>query len=316
MRTLLLLALLLTQAAPPEPAGYGYPIALPGRSPADGFVIRHGYAAENTWYNPGHWHAGEDWYALEGDTGGALVLAAAAGEVRYVGANYPGRVVIVRGDDGLYAMYGHLDPRVAVRVGQRVTRGDLLGTVLAQRNARAPSHLHFEIRTFYTARAVNGPAPRYRFRCGPRCPPGPGYWPLAAPEHPAELGWRNPSHVIARRSSPDTAVVATQPASSTLTLWDAPPIGGVRAREVMTLALRPGARFRLLEVRAGPEDERAGSAAAYVLWYRLRLPGGGEGWAQAAVPSTLETGADARPSSVRFNLLPEDAERRTLNAER
>ena len=30
----------------------GYPIALPGRSPGDGLIIRHGYACENTWYNP------------------------------------------------------------------------------------------------------------------------------------------------------------------------------------------------------------------------------------------------------------------------
>ena len=37
-----------------------YPIAWPGELPGDGFRIRHGYATENTWYNPGYWHTGED----------------------------------------------------------------------------------------------------------------------------------------------------------------------------------------------------------------------------------------------------------------
>ena len=65
-----------------------------------------------------------------GDTAGARVYAVADGEVVYAGANYPGRVVIVRHADDLYSMYGHLDPALAVRVGQQVARGDLIGTVL------------------------------------------------------------------------------------------------------------------------------------------------------------------------------------------
>jgi hypothetical protein len=282
---------------------YGYPIGVAGGVPGDGFVIRHGYSVENTWYNPGYLHAGEDWYALEGDTAGAQVLAVAAGEVRYVAGNYPGRVVIVRNDDGLYAMYGHLDTRVAVRVGQRVARGELLGTVLRRRDGRAPSHLHFELRTFYTARAVNGAAPRYPFRCGRNCPPGPGYWPLEARRRPADLGWRNPLHVIARRSSPQTVVVATQPVSPALTLWSAPPDQPPAA--LGELVLRAGERFRLLGVYAGLEGARGTSAEAYVLWYRIELPDRTSGWVQAAVPSTLERGSDGRAASVRFNLIPE-----------
>ncbi len=35
-------------------------IGLPDRIPGDGFVVRHGYACENTWYNPGWLHTGED----------------------------------------------------------------------------------------------------------------------------------------------------------------------------------------------------------------------------------------------------------------
>jgi hypothetical protein len=32
---------------------YGYPMGFPGRSLGDGLLVRHGYATENTWYNPG-----------------------------------------------------------------------------------------------------------------------------------------------------------------------------------------------------------------------------------------------------------------------
>ncbi len=32
---------------------FSSPIGLPGRVLGDGFLVRHGYACENTWYNPG-----------------------------------------------------------------------------------------------------------------------------------------------------------------------------------------------------------------------------------------------------------------------
>ncbi|HET8523282.1 MAG TPA: hypothetical protein VFL82_08615, partial [Thermomicrobiales bacterium] len=44
-------------AAASQPAAtpaFTYPMALPGRPFGDGFYIRHGYATENTWYNPGY----------------------------------------------------------------------------------------------------------------------------------------------------------------------------------------------------------------------------------------------------------------------
>ncbi|MBC8078649.1 MAG: M23 family metallopeptidase, partial [Chloroflexales bacterium] len=183
------------------PARFSLPIGMPGKVKGDGLFIRHGYTAENSWYNPGYWHTGEDWYALAGDTAGAAVYAIADGIVVYAGANYPGRVVIVQHPPDLYSMYGHLDPALLVRVGQRVAAGEQIGTVL-RRADKVPNHLHFEVRTFLTAGAVNGDRPRYAFRCGPRCPPGPGYWPGSAPDHPGELGWRNPLHGIASRATP------------------------------------------------------------------------------------------------------------------
>jgi murein DD-endopeptidase MepM/ murein hydrolase activator NlpD len=293
-------------ARPPGILEYSYPIGSPGRPPGDGFFIRHGYATENTWYNPGYWHTGEDWYAVEGDTAGAEVYAISAGEVVYAGANYPGRVVIVRHPGGLFSMYGHLDPALAVGVGRQVARGDLLGTVLF-RGDETPNHLHFEVRAFLTTREVNGEAPRYGFRCGVNCPPGPGYWPIAAPDLPSDQGWRNPTHAINRRMLPEGApgevVVATRPVSPSVALWSAP-AGEAGAQPGGDLALLPGDRYPLLEVWAGAEDTRETSAHSYRLWYRIGLADGREGWVQAAVPSAFETGSDRRPSSILFNFVP------------
>jgi murein DD-endopeptidase MepM/ murein hydrolase activator NlpD len=287
-----------------------YPIGLPDRPFGDGFFIRHGYAAENTWYNPGYLHTGEDWYALEGDTAGAGVYAVADGEVVYVGSNYPGRVVIVRHADDLYSMYGHLDPALTIAVGDPVVRGQALGVVL-QRDDDVPNHLHFEIRTFLTTPEVNGARPRYDFRCGPNCAPGPGYWPLAAPDLPTALGWRNPTHVINRRAFPADAagnlgevVVAAQPITSSVTLWADIAENGTPQQAQGEIALEPGARLPLLGVRAGPEATETASAQSYVLWYRVGLADGREGWMAAAVPSAFETGSDGRPSTIQFNLFP------------
>ena len=292
------------------PLAYSYPLGIPGRPLGDGFFIRDAYAVENTWYNPGWLHTAEDWYLVEGSSVGARVYAVADGEVVYAGANYPGRVVIIKHPDGLLSMYGHLDPKLAVTVGQRVVRGQGLGTV-GPGWSRAPGHLHFEIRTFLTEQDVNGAAPRYGYRCGVNCPPGPGYWPIDAPDHPSDQGWRNPTHVIASRSlalgtsgTPGEVVVATRPVSPELTLWSDVPGGDAAPQAVETLTLQPGQRFPLLEIQAGAEDTREVSARNYRLWYRIALPDGRSGWAQAAVPSASETDTQGRPVSVRFNFFP------------
>jgi hypothetical protein len=285
---------------------FSYPIGTPGKPLGDGFFIRHGAEVENTWYNPGYWHTGEDWYAIAGDTAGAQVYAIADGEVVYAGANYPGRVVIVRHAGDLFSMYGHLDPALSVRVGQQLARGALIGTVL-RRGDETPNHLHFEVRTFLTRSEVNGAAPRYPFRCGRNCPPGPGYWPIDAPDLPSDLGWRNPTHAINRRMLPDGAsgqvVVASKPASDTIALWSAPPGDASRA-PLGELPIRPGERFTLVSVYAGLEDTRETSALAYQLWYEVELLEGRRAWVQAAVASKFETGGDGRPSSVYFNFFP------------
>jgi hypothetical protein len=299
-----------TRAQPQTVApAYGYPMGFPGRPLGDGLLVRHGYATENTWYNPCWLHTGEDWYLPEGETAGMAVYAAAAGDVVFAGSEYPGLVVIVQHPDGLYSMYGHLDYALAVEAGQSVERGQLLGTVLNLTDGLAPSHLHFELRTFFTTPEVNGNAPRYGVACGVDCPPGPGYWPIDAPEHPSVMGWRNPTHVIARRAWPDgvptdAEVILAETAPDVITLWSAP-AGDPGAEAVAELSAITGdAVFSLLEIAAGAEETTGTSAEAYRLWYHIALPTGAEGWVQAAVPSTNDTGSDGRPSSVRFDFLP------------
>jgi murein DD-endopeptidase MepM/ murein hydrolase activator NlpD len=285
------------------------PIGYPGEVLGDGFFVRHGFATENFWYNPGWYHAAEDYYVLDGNAAGAHVYAVADGEVVFAGSEYPGLVVIVQHEESLYSMYGHLAHDWAVESGP-VRRGQLIGTVYDRTDGRAPSHLHFEIRTFLSDPQINGLSPRYDAGCTFDCPPGPGYWPMGDSDHPAEMGWRNPMHVIANRAfngdipSADADVIVAQGAGPMARLWSgAPDDDGAQA--VDDLALEPGARYRLLEIAAGPEDSVETSAEAYRVWYRILITGREAGlWVQAALPSANDTGADGRPSSVQVDFLP------------
>ena len=301
-----------TSAQMASPA-FSLPIGLPGGILGDGFVIRHGYATENTWYNPGWWHTAEDWYLLEGNTAAAHVYAVADGEVVFAGSDYPGRVVIVRHADDLYSMYGHLDYQLAVETGEAVTRGQVLGPVLDRTDGRAPSHLHFEMRTFLTTPEVNGAAPRYDIGCGFECPPGPGYWPIDAPEHPSAMGWRTPTHVIARRAFPgsipdDAEVVVADGAPETMELWSLPS-DRAAAEQIGDLPIAAGDRYPLRSIATGSEASDRSSAEGYRLWYRIEAPDRDPAWVRAAVPSSADTGSDGRPSSISFILLPFDSAR-------
>jgi hypothetical protein len=295
-----------TSAQASAPA-FNLPIGQPGHVLGDGFFMRHGFACENTWYNPGWLHAAEDFYVLDGNAAGAGVYAVAHGEIVFAGSEYPGLVVIVQHAADLYSMYGHLDYSLAVERG-RVERGQLIGTVLDRADGRAPSHLHFEIRTFLTTTEVNGGSPRYSVGCGFNCAPGPGYWPIDAPEHPSAMGWRNPTHVIANRSydgaPPDVAeVIVASLAGDSAVLWSEPS-DHADAEQVGDLPLAAGDRYRLLNIATGPEASNETSAEGYRLWYRIAVPDVGRVWVQAAMPSMNDTGSDGRPSSVMFQFIP------------
>jgi hypothetical protein len=290
-----------------KPVGpvFAYPIREPGLLPGDGFIIRVGYACENAADYPGWWHTGENWHRLEGETGGAEVVAAAAGDVLFAGYDYPGPVVILRHGPDLYTQYGHLDYALDVAVGDRVQRGQRLGAVLARTDK--PGHLHFEVRTFFQVERINGDAPDYGVSCGYRCPPGPGYWPMAAPEHPSDVGWRNPTHATARRAFPNgvpagAEVVVAASVTGEIPLWSAP-ADASGAEPVGALLGRAGDRYPLLAVDAGDEASRDTGAGATRLWYRIRV-GQDAPWARAALPSDEFLGTDGRPAAVRFALLP------------
>jgi len=83
-------------------------------------------------------HGGADYRAPQGTP----VVAANAGRVALVGDYFfPGRLVALDHGLGLYTLYFHLDS-VAVSEGDRVDRGQPIGTVGATGRATGP-HLHF-----------------------------------------------------------------------------------------------------------------------------------------------------------------------------
>jgi len=85
-------------------------------------------------------HAGYDWAAPRG----TLVLAANAGRVGLVAEHFfPGRLVVLDHGLGLYTLYFHLD-EARVTAGERVDRGQPIGTVGATGRATGP-HLHFGV---------------------------------------------------------------------------------------------------------------------------------------------------------------------------
>lgn len=289
------------------------PIGWPDRIPGDGFQIGHGFACENTWFSAGWWHTGEDWYSFQGDTAGASVYAVADGEVVYADFNYPGRVVIVQHAGDLYSVYGHLDPESVVQAGRNVAAGDQLGVVLKQAPVRAPgqapSHLHYEVRTFLTNDDVNGAAPLHGVLCGFQCPPGPGYWPISASTHPSDLGWRNPTHGRLARLGEERAddlALVLNPAfeDAVIPLYNRPDDA---SRTIGELDRDDERQTMLIDVHAGEPHSIATSAEAYDAWFRVRVGEDRAGWVRAAIASDRETGTDGRPSALDVPFLIERA---------
>jgi len=91
---------------------------------------------------------------------GTPIQATANGEVTYIGwlGNY-GQTVTIRHTPDLETVYGHLH-RVYVRLGQKVVRGQQVGTMGETGRATGP-HLHYEIRK--KGQAVN-PEPYLRLQ--------------------------------------------------------------------------------------------------------------------------------------------------------
>ena len=94
---------------------------------------------EGTCYR--HFHDGLDVAAPTGTP----VVAMAGGDVTIAGRVADGAVVVqIDHGHGVLTLYGHLEPGLAVRDGDRVVAGQLLGTVGMTGRTTGP-HLHFEI---------------------------------------------------------------------------------------------------------------------------------------------------------------------------
>lgn len=297
------LSLPLTSAAAQATPAFTLPMGWDGEIPGDGTVIRHAFDVENTSLYPGWWHTGENWYLdFEGNSAGAPVYAVADGTVVFAGSDYPGRVVIIQHNGGIFSMYGHLDYALLVGEGETVSRGQLIARVLDKTDGRSPSHLHFEIRTFLIESIVNGDAPWYDYPCGYQCPPGPGYWPFSSDLLPTQVGWLNPLHVIYGRAygsdiPAGAEVIASQSAA------ELPLRRTHAAASTETVTLTPGQRLPLLEIATGAEATLDTSAGAYSIWCKVELPTGDTGWLPAVRATNEYVQTDGRPATIRIDLL-------------
>jgi hypothetical protein len=90
-----------------------------------------------------HYHNGIDLAAPLGTP----VHAAADGTVTFAGKESDGAVIVkIRHDDGHVTLYGHLNPSLDVKVGDRVTAGETIGEVGLTGVTTGP-HLHFGLYT-------------------------------------------------------------------------------------------------------------------------------------------------------------------------
>jgi hypothetical protein len=129
-----------------ERYGYGARVVWP----VDGGRISQGFGPTTFALEPpgcfegecyAHFHDGIDIAAPLGTS----VRAIAAGRVTMAGPIADGAVVVeIEHSRGVFSRYGHLEPGLAVRVGESVSAGELLGSIGLTGNTTGP-HLHFEI---------------------------------------------------------------------------------------------------------------------------------------------------------------------------
>ena len=89
-------------------------------------------------------HMGVDFVA----SAGSKVYAVLSGEVTEVGNNYlQGNYVIITHDNGLKSVYSSLGEEVAVKKGDSVKKGDIIGVVGSSSYSELEegNHLHFEL---------------------------------------------------------------------------------------------------------------------------------------------------------------------------
>ena len=132
---------------PTEPAEPSTPKRLTTVRPVDGETL-YAYAADHLAFN----ETTKDWRTHEGiDLSAAIgqdVVAAADGSVYTIYEDESlGMTVVLRHTDGYTTHYSNLDEEVAVKVGDTVEAGTVLGTVgqTACIETAAQPHLHFAV---------------------------------------------------------------------------------------------------------------------------------------------------------------------------
>jgi len=192
----------LTQVDPTDAALlFQYPLDLVEEHPHDADFGEYRTA------QGGMFHAAEDYWR----PAGTAVLAIADGEVSYSGTmgGYGWLVIVDHPEMNIYSLYGHLSPsRWRADLGP-VAKGDLVGYLGDEwenggsRERPLVTHLHLGIRT--------GQRDDY---------PGKGEWRWMAGWInlcPADLGWLQPSAVVAAQLSP--AATSTGPAGGLIERW-------------------------------------------------------------------------------------------------
>ena len=127
----------------------------PGRALVMGHnvYVQQNFRSTTNLQFPDQEHTGLDLQLDSGgrDTENAIVRAVTDGIVECIDARRwgtQGDVIVIKHDDELYSVYGHLNERLMVRRGQRVRRGQPIGSVQRWPGDRDNTHVHFEIREF------------------------------------------------------------------------------------------------------------------------------------------------------------------------
>lgn len=130
--------------------GFDYPVGAPD---GEGYYVAAGLAEQAYYDRFGYWHTGEDWNGTGGGDSdlGDTVYAVAHGVVETARwFSGWGHVVLIRHqfEDGrvVWSQYAHLAERSVSR-GDRVSRGDPIGTIGKGDGDQFPAHLHFELRS-------------------------------------------------------------------------------------------------------------------------------------------------------------------------
>ncbi|MBI1879882.1 MAG: peptidoglycan DD-metalloendopeptidase family protein [Chloroflexi bacterium] len=130
--------------------GFDFPV---GKPDSQGYYVAAWLVDPDYKTRFGVWHPGEDWNGTGGgDTDlGAPVYAISNGRVAFADYNPKswGNIVLLEHalPDGVrvWSQYAHLQ-QLMVTAGQKVPRGQQLGTIGKGANDVYPAHLHFEIR--------------------------------------------------------------------------------------------------------------------------------------------------------------------------